>query len=456
MASEYNSGMQHELASASRGADTVLGVTALNRLARQALEQALPLLWVSGEVSNLTRAASGHLYFSLKDAAAVVRCVMFRNRAQLLPFQLSGGMQVEVRALATIYEARGDYQLNVETVRHAGVGALYEAFARLRDRLAAEGLFEPGGKRCLPRYPRGIGVVTSLRAAALKDVLAALHRRCPHVMVVIYPVAVQGEGAAAQIAAALRVAGQCRECEVVLLVRGGGSIEDLWPFNEEPVARAIRACELPVVCGVGHETDVTIADFAADQRAATPTAAAELASAGYVEAAKHLPLIGQHLRRSMGRIHQAAMQRVDLLAHRLVHPGERIARSRLHASQLHSRLRALAQRNSAEASRRLQDIAQRLEGQRPDIALRMHAIAQLRQRLASAGAFVVPARRGLLEVLAAHLAHLNPRAALERGYALVRDRNGRLVRGSSEIEIGDELDLQFGSGTAAARVTAKD
>lgn len=456
MRPHYNSRMHQAPLPAAPGANRVVGVAELNRLARHALEQALPLLWVAGEVSNLTRAGSGHLYFSLKDAGAVVRCVMFRSRAQLLPLQLANGMRVELRALVTIYEARGDFQLNVETVRHAGAGALYEAFARLRDRLAAEGLFEPSSKRPLPRYPGTIGVVTSCQAAALKDVLAALRRRSPHVPVIIYPVPVQGEGAAHRVAGALQTAGARAECDVVLLVRGGGSIEDLWSFNEEIVARAIRACLLPVVSGVGHEADLTIADFAADQRAATPTAAAELVSAGYVDAARHLPIARQHLRRTMCRIHEAAMQRVDLLAHRLLHPGERIARSRLQTSHLHTRLSAAVQRNIEAASRSLQRIAQRLEAHRPDTALRGHIILQLRQRLMGARARVVPTRRGALEVLAAHLAHLDPRAVLARGYAVVRDRDGELVRDSSQIDIGDELRLEFASGTAAARVTAKD
>ncbi|MGB7988498.1 MAG: exodeoxyribonuclease VII large subunit, partial [Candidatus Methylophosphatis roskildensis] len=217
----------------------VFSVSSLNRLVRETLERALPLIWISGEISNLTRAASGHVYFSLKDAGAQARCVMFRNRAQLVPFELANGLQVEVRALVTLYEARGDFQLNVETARRAGLGALFEAFARLKDKLAAEGLFDDARKRPLPRFPRRVGVITSLQAAALRDVLAALARRAPQIPILVHAVPVQGEGAAAEIANALRLAAARNECEVLIVARGGGSIEDLWAFNAENLARAI-------------------------------------------------------------------------------------------------------------------------------------------------------------------------------------------------------------------------
>ena len=245
---------------------------------------------------------------------------MWRNRAQLLPFRLEHGMQVEVRALVSLFEPRGDYQLNVEAVRHAGVGNLYEAFLRLKARLEAEGLFDPAAKRALPRFPRGVAVVSSAQAAAWRDVTAALARRAPHLPVTLYPTPVQGDGAPAQIAAAIQRAGRhaARDgTDVLLLVRGGGSLEDLAAFNDEAVARAIRACPLPVVVGVGHETDVSIADFAADLRAATPTAAAELASAGFVELHDKLALLDARLTRAMQRRVETAAQRLDRVAARL-------------------------------------------------------------------------------------------------------------------------------------------
>ena len=242
------------------------------------LERSFPLLWISGEVSNFTRAASGHWYFSIKDQQAQMRCVMFRGRAQYAEFTPREGDRIEVRAVVTMYEPRGEVQLNVEAVRRTGQGRLYEAFLRLKAQLESEGLFAPERKRPLPAHPRAIGIVTSLQAAALRDVLTTLARRAPHIPVIVYPAPVQGAGSAEKLVAAVETANARREVDVLLVCRGGGSIEDLWSFNDEALARAIAASELPVVSGVGHETDFTIADFAADVRAPTPTGAAELAS----------------------------------------------------------------------------------------------------------------------------------------------------------------------------------
>src|SRR5712671_347416 len=261
----------------------VLSVSELLRSVRDTLERRFPLAWVRGEVSNLSRPGSGHCYFTLKDGAAQVDCVMFRSRLAALDWELRDGARVEARALVTLYEPRGRFQLNVEALRPAGMGPLYERFVRLKEKLEREGLFDAAAKRALPQLPRAIGVLTSLRAAALHDVLQTLERRNRSLSVIVYPVPVQGEGAAARIAAMLATASARGECDVLLLVRGGGSIEDLWQFNEESVARAIRACAIPVVVGVGHETDFTIADFAADRRAPTPTAAAELVSPSRAE-----------------------------------------------------------------------------------------------------------------------------------------------------------------------------
>src|SRR6478735_8887932 len=245
---------------------------------RMLLERDIGLTWISGEISGCTRAASGHLYFTLKDASAQIRCVFFRHKAQGLAFSLREGLAVEVRATPSIYEARGEFQLNVETVRLAGLGALYERFVARKRALEAAGLFEAARKRSLPRFPRRIGIVTSRRAAALKDVLTTLHRRFPGLPVILYPASVQGAAAANEIAAAIRLANQHAQVDVLIVCRGGGSLEDLWAFNEEVVARAVFESRLPVVSGVGHETDFTICDFVADVRAPTPTAAATLAT----------------------------------------------------------------------------------------------------------------------------------------------------------------------------------
>ncbi len=409
----------------------ILTVTELNRLARNALEREFPLLWVAGEISNLTRAPSGHLYFTLKDAEAQIRCAMFRSRAQTLPWRLENGQQVEARALVTLYEARGDFQLNVEGLRQAGLGRLYEAFLRLKAKLAAEGLFAEERKRPLPRFPRRIGVVTSPRAAALRDVITALARRAPQVPIVVYPTLVQGGEAAGQLAAALRLAGERRECDLLLLTRGGGSLEDLWPFNEEIVARAIAACPMPVIAGIGHETDITIADLAADRRAATPTAAAELASAGWFAAANELTALAVALRGALRTGLETRMQRLDLLARQLVHPAERLARTRQRLAHLATRLATAGERLIGRRDQRLADLRLRLSRARP----------------------ALEARRTRLARLAAGLTALNPRSALARGYAWVRDPQGRLVRSQRQLAPGMTLSLQFAEGAAEALVS---
>ncbi len=280
---------------------SVLTVSALNQAVARMLERNFPLIWVSGEISNLTRAASGHWYFTLKDDAAQVRAVMFRGRAQYADFTPKEGDKVEVRTLVTLYAARGDYQLNVEFIRKAGVGNLYEAFLQLKGKLEAEGLFDNLRKRPLPLFVRTIGIVTSLQAAALRDILSTLLRRAPHINVILYPTPVQGEGAGEKIAQAIRTAAQRSECDILLVCRGGGSIEDLWSFNEEVVARAIVAAPMPVIAGVGHETDFTIADFAADLRAPTPTAAAELAARPRTDWLTTLKTHAEDLNRAMHR-----------------------------------------------------------------------------------------------------------------------------------------------------------
>jgi len=409
----------------------ILTVAELNRLARAVLERDFPLLWVAGEVSNLTRAPSGHWYFTLKDADAQVRCAMFRSRAQSVPWRLENGQQVEARALVTLYEARGEFQLNVESLRRAGLGRLYEAFLRLKEKLAAEGLFAEERKRPLPRFPRRLGIVTSPRAAALRDVLAALARRAPNLPCVIYPVLVQGAEAAGQIADAIRVAGERSECDLLLVVRGGGSLEDLWSFNEEIVARAIAASPIPVISGVGHETDVTIADLAADRRAATPTAAAEIASAGWFEAAAEVAQLAAALQTAMRANLERRMQRVDLLARQLVHPAERLARSRQRLDHLASRLAGAGERLAARRRQQLANMRLRLAHARPNLE-------RYRTRLAR---------------LAAGLAALNPQAALARGYALVRAPDGRLVRSHHQLAEGMPLDLRFAEGAAQALVS---
>ena len=408
----------------------ILTVTELNRTARQLLEQQFPLLWVAGEISNLTRAASGHIYFSLKDAQAQVRCVMFRSRAQLLPWKLDNGQQVEVQALVTLYEARCDFQLNVEGMRRAGIGRLYEMFLKLREKLTAEGLFAPERKRDIPRYPRRIGIVTSPQAAALRDVIAAFARRAPHVELIIYPTLVQGAEAPSAIVTALDKAYTRNECDLLLVVRGGGSIEDLWAFNDEAVARTLAISPAPTIAGIGHETDTTIADYVVDRRAATPTAAAELASAGWFEAAAEVEALDDALRSTLQSALETRMQALDRLALRLVHPAQRLAASR-------QRLALLAHRLQAAMRQRL--------AQQPRLDRLGHLLRQ-----AMAGHIARQQRR--LSRCRGALAGLSPLATLERGYSIVRAPDGTILRDAATLAVGSRLELQFARGEATAVV----
>ncbi len=430
----------------------VIPVSLLNRLARERLEAAFPLCWVAGEVSNLSHASSGHVYFSLKDSAAQVRCVLFRSRAQLLGWRLENGQHIEACVLVTLYEVRGDFQLTVEAARRTGIGNLYDQFLRLKDKLAREGLFDSTAKRPLPAFPRRVGIVTSLQAAALHDVLSTLRRRDGQVGIVIYPTQVQGDGAASQIAAAIRCAGERRECELLIVCRGGGSIEDLWAFNDEAVARAIRACPLPVISGVGHETDFTIADFAADQRAPTPTAAAELAAPEQAALLARLAACRFALRRQIEQNLNQRGQQLDWLAHRLQRPAQYLARHQDHLHKLQRRLGAGLLQASAQARATLVSVTRRLLLSRPDPVRQAGHLEALAARLCSAWQTTTQARYADLDRLAAGLAHLNPAAVLARGYCVVSNAQGQIVRESKVLEPGQQIAVFFQRGRAEAAV----
>lgn len=437
----------------------ILSVSALNRLARTALERSLPLLRVSGELSNLVRAPSGHLYFTLKDARAQVRCTMWRGRAQTLPFRPENGMQVEARALVTLYEARGDFQLNVDGMRPGGAGNLFEAFIRLKEKLAAEGLFDTERKRAVPRYPTRIGVVSSPAAAALQDVIATLRRRAPHVELIVYPSAVQGDSAAASLVtmietASARAAGD--GVDVLLLVRGGGSLEDLQAFNDETLARAIHACSVPVVCGVGHESDFTIADFAADQRGATPTAVAELASAGYYEAGQRLDSFARALPRALQSRLDTLAQRLDRAALRLVHPRERIVNALENVARLRDRLVLGVTHRASRDAARVDLLALRLRSARPDLRVKAEHCTRLAERLAQVGKRLIAQRDDRLTALAAHLEHLAPDAVLARGFSITRNARGEIVRDAAGVEVGDGIHVELARGRLGATVSASE
>jgi len=429
-----------------------LTVSALARSVRDLLEQRYSLIRVAGEISNCVRAKSGHLYFSLKDEMAQVRCVMFRNRGQYLDWEPREGLKVEVHALVTLYEARGDFQLNVESMRRAGQGALFEAFLRLRDKLDKEGLFDAARKKPLPAYPQCIGIITSMQAAALHDVLTTLARRNPSIPLIVYPAPVQGEGAAQQLAAAIAAAARRNECDVLILCRGGGSIEDLWAFNDEGLARAICACPIPVVTGIGHETDFTIAEFVADRRAATPTAAAELASPARVELIAGLRQLRQMMLRRMQLALDTRAQRVDSLVGRLQRPADRLAASSLRIAVARTRLGAALALRLRNAERRLSHATRRLAAATPNLGVLQHRIAHFERALRAETPRRLAALAEYLARLSAGLAHLDPGAVLERGYAIARGPDGSVLRTSAALRPGDEIELTFARGGAAVRV----
>jgi exodeoxyribonuclease VII large subunit len=388
----------------------ILSVSELNHLAREVLEQSFPLFWVSGEISNFTRAASGHWYFSLKDSTAQVKCVMFKGRNSYVDFIPREGDKIEARCTVTLYEARGDFQLTVEFVQKAGLGALFEAFEKLKIKLEHEGLFDAAFKKAIPKLPKTIGIVTSKDAAALRDVLITLKRRNPNINVIIYPTPVQGKGASTFIAKAIHTANQRAECDTLIICRGGGSMEDLWQFNEEIVARAIDDSAIPTISGVGHETDFTICDFVADMRAATPTAAAELACTDIQTLKGQINAIWNRLERRMGTGLQAYAQTLDYLARRLISPIQQIENKANQISLLENRM----------------DIA--LQG-----ILKSH-------------------RQHILQ-LTSSLEQLNPKNVLARGYAMVSNEAGEIVNCAQQLKIGNTVKLIFEQGSANAAIT---
>jgi exodeoxyribonuclease VII large subunit len=434
----------------------VISVSELTRLARHLLERQLPLMWIAGEVSNCKRYDSGHCYFTLKDAVAQVECVLFRHKAQLVGWQLQDGMQVELRAFPTIYEARGKFQLCVETMRRSGFGALYEAFARLKLKLEREGLFESERKRALPRFPQVIGVVTSPQAAALRDVLTTCKRRMPSLIVVIYPTSVQGEGAAHDVAAAITTASARKECDLLIVCRGGGSIEDLWAFNEEAVARAIAASSIPVVTGIGHETDFTIADFVADARAPTPTGAAERATLNQADLIGILLQSANRLLRCATRGVEDRMQRIDFLSRRLTHPGEHIRNQLAALGHLGQRLCGSWRHTAENESWRMRDLGQRLIASGPDIVALSTANAELARRLRHAARARIENATKALASTGAHLKHLSPQHVLERGYSITESAAGNIVRDGATLSVGEEVKITFARGRAGARVQRKE
>jgi exodeoxyribonuclease VII large subunit len=431
-------------------------VSRLNQEVRILLESEFSILWVEGEVSNLSRPSSGHLYFSLKDAKSQIRCALFQNRALLFRNCPRNGQQVLARGRISLYEARGDFQIIVEYVEEAGAGALRRAYDELRLRLEREGLFAPEYKKPLPRFPRRIGVITSASGAALRDVLSVLRRRCPYLPVLLYPVPVQGEEAAERIASAIRLASQRRDCDVLLLVRGGGSLEDLSAFNQETVARAIQACSIPLVTGIGHEIDVTVADFTADLRAATPTAAAELASPDRLEWRHRVELFAEQLEAALQRRLAYQRQQLDQLTGRLNRLQPRLQHSIQRIDELEQRLRQALHNRLDRERLRLAASMGRLNAQSPTIRLRsaQQRLATLEQQLQAAIRWRLHTASHQVQSLGRNLHTLSPLATFNRGYAIVRRYpSGEILRRADQARIGETVDALLSEGHLRCEIT---
>ncbi len=388
----------------------VFSVKEINRLVRELLEQSFPSFWISGEISNFISASSGHWYFSLKDDEAQVRCTMFKNKNMAADWVPKNGEKIEAKCFIGLYEARGEYQLNIELIRHAGAGLLSEAFNQLKEKLLKEGLFEPSRKKSIPQFPKSIGVITSPTGAAIEDILITLKRRSPHIPIFIYPSLVQGKEAPSAIVKAIETANTRMECDVLILARGGGSIEDLWAFNEEIVARAIVASKIPTITGVGHETDTTIADFVSDLRAPTPTGAAELVTSQTVELIKTIQAYKNQLNKMMASVIRELMQKIDYLEKRLISPRQQIQRQK---EQIHQYIQRINQSMK-------------------------NAMIQYRLNI---------------DKLKLNLDHLSPHAVLSRGYSIITNVNGQIVNNVNQLKLDDKIHIQLNHGQVDANIS---
>ena len=438
----------------------VYTVSRLNKEVRLLLESGMPQLWLEGELSNFAAPASGHWYFSLKDAQAQVRCAMWRQRNSLLRFRPKEGMHVLARARVGLYEPRGEYQLIVEHLEEAGEGALKREFERLKARLSAEGLFAAERKRPLPAVPRRIGVVTSPTGAAIHDILRVLRARFPAAAVLIYPTAVQGAAAVPEIVRAIEAASRRRECDVLIVARGGGSLEDLWCFNDERVARAIAACQVPTIAGVGHEVDVTIADFVADLRAPTPSAAALAAVPDKSAWLEMLAQLQIRFAGAMGRALRAQMLGLNALAQRLQvsHPGARLTQHAQRLDDLDLRLRSALRGALLHHQRALEVLSARLwrENPRHQLEVLCARAAGLRQRMLAAFSGSLSTLEQRLVLAARTLEAVSPLATMSRGFALVtRVDTGELLRDAAQAPAGTEIEAQLSKGRLRATVTGQ-
>jgi exodeoxyribonuclease VII large subunit len=435
----------------------VYTVSRLNQEVRALLERGLGVVWVEGELSNFTQPSSGHWYFSLKDRGAQVRCAMFRLKNTVLGFTPKAGQQVVARGRVSLFEPRGEYQLIVDHLEEAGVGALQREFERLKAKLAAEGLFASERKRGLPRFPRRIAVVTSPSGAAVRDILNILARRFPPAAVLVYPTVVQGAAAAPAIVQALQLASARRDCDVLILARGGGSLEDLWSFNDERVARAVRACAVPVVTGIGHEIDFTIADFAADARAPTPSGAAELVAPDRVACLEALTRMEGRMTACMRRELRVVSSRLTAVGIRLkqADPGTRLVHQAQRLDDLEQRLAGAARGALHTCRHRLSEASSRLMQRSPELLVReCGRLAEvLRARLQHAAEQYFSRLSHRVALAGKTLDMASPLATLARGFAIVTRADGTLVTDAASVPAGEEIEARLASGRLRAKVT---
>ena len=435
--------------------EKVYSVSQLNRETRLLLSDHFLSIRIEGEISNLTRPASGHLYFSLKDERAQIRCAMFRPHQRGLRFKPDNGLHVIATAQVSLYEPRGDYQLIIEQMEEAGSGALQRAFEQLKQKLLAEGLFETHRKRPIPRLPRHIGIITSPSGAAIQDILSVLKRRFPAIPITLYPASVQGESAAPEIVRALAQANEHGVADVLIVGRGGGSLEDLWPFNEESVARAIAASAIPVISAVGHETDFTITDFVADLRAPTPSAAAEHAAPDQAEWLNTFKAYELKLQQLIEYVLEQSTQQLDWLYRALQqqHPAQQLAHKGEHLRRLESRLQQSWQRQHTQRNQQTSNLTHRLRQQNPAVMAKQqrHNLHNTEQRLIRAIQSALTQARQRYIATTQTLHAISPLATLERGYAIVQ-KNDSIIKSSRQLQVGDSVKTRLGEGRFVSRI----
>lgn len=440
---------------ASRAENHALSVTELNRQVKFLLESSFLTIHVEGELSNVVKASSGHWYFTLKDRDAQVRCAMFRNRNQYLKYQAKNGDKVVVRAKVSLYTGRGDYQLICDYMEESGVGSLQQAYEELKLKLQQQGLFDQAFKKPIPSHPRHLGIITSPTGAAVHDILTVLKRRFPSLPVTLYPTAVQGADAAGQIADAIRRANEDARCDVLIVGRGGGSLEDLWPFNEAVVAHSIFHSEIPIISAVGHEVDVSIADFVADMRAATPSAAAELISPDQQQILLHLQQIQQRLIRAWQRNHQQRLQKLQWTRARLRHPGDKLREQAQKLDDLELRMQRAVRLNIERQKQQFSQLQQRYLrcSPLPRIAAGQQRKHDLEHRLFNLMRTQLKQNSLKLSGLAATLNSVSPLATLDRGYAIVQDEQGKVIQDINQITPQSNVETRLSNGRFLSRVT---